>query len=498
MKTTLAFGLLAAFVVPAGAPSWTSDPTDQIGAMFGWSAGAAGDVNGDGYPDALVAAKDYDGSGRVYVYAGSATGLPAAPTWWIAAPLPGGNFGYGAAAGGDVNGDGFDDIVVGAPYADGAGVYDSGAAFVFHGSAAGPAAAPSWTWSPATEGVGFGFSVASAGDVNADGYDDVIVGALVGEGETSVEGEAYVFLGSASGLAAAPAWTAHPADQIAAHFGYSVSSAGDVNGDGYADVVVGAKDWSGAASGEGRLYVYTGSPSGLGAAPAWIADPTNTSGAALGARVCSAGDVNGDGSDEVVATSPGESRAYVFYFTVTGPSVTPLTWVALEDCSDIDSGLASGDVNEDGFSDVIVGQPYWGSSGRAKAFYGSAGGPSTAADWTVTGTDGAFGLSVGAADVNLDGASDVIVGAPSWDGEASGEGRTYLFLGDDVPGGPPPPPPPPPGGTPPPPSGGSGGDGKDRSRVHSWCGGGAAVEGAGLALLAALGMLTLVLATKRV
>ena len=119
---------------------------------------------------------------------------------------------------------------------------------------------PSWT---AESGQGyeeFGWSVASAGDVNGDGYSDVIVGAHLYDNSFIDEGRAFVYTGSASGLSATPTWIAN-GNHGNADFGYSVASAGDIDGDGFADIVIGARlDFNGQTS-EGRAYVYRGSPS---------------------------------------------------------------------------------------------------------------------------------------------------------------------------------------------------------------------------------------------
>src|SRR5207244_3966598 len=120
-------------------------------------------------------------------------------------------------------------------------------------------------------GAHFGVSVATAGDVNGDGFTDVIVGAdLYDNGETD-EGRAFVYHGSVSGLLASPAWTAE-SDQPGAQFGVSVATAGDVNGDGFSDVIVGAFLFDNGETDEGRAFVYRGSASGLAAAPAWTAE----------------------------------------------------------------------------------------------------------------------------------------------------------------------------------------------------------------------------------
>src|SRR5262249_39764103 len=146
-----------------------------------------------------------------------------------------------------------------------------------------------WTAESNQASASFGSAVASAGDVNGDGYGDVIVGAYQYDNGETNEGRAYVYLGSASGLSATAAWTAE-SDQASADFGYSVASAGDVNGDGYGDVIVGAYQYANGETAEGRAYVYLGSASGLSATAAWTAE-SNQASAEFGSSVASAGDV---------------------------------------------------------------------------------------------------------------------------------------------------------------------------------------------------------------
>ncbi|MCX5772977.1 MAG: integrin alpha, partial [Candidatus Hydrogenedentes bacterium] len=140
----------------------------------------------------------------------------------------------------------------------------------------------------------FGNSVSTAGDVNGDGYADVIVGAYwYDNGETN-EGRAFVYHGSASGLLTTAAWTAE-SDQASSEFGYSVSTAGDVNGDGYADIIVGAHRYDNGQTNEGGAFVWFGSASGLGAngTPVnadWSAESDQDS-AEFGNSVSTAGDV---------------------------------------------------------------------------------------------------------------------------------------------------------------------------------------------------------------
>ena len=179
--------------------------------------------------------------GRAYVYLGSAAGLAATAAWTAESDQAIAYFGVSVATAGDVNGDGYADVIVGAT-----------ATRQRPGERRPRVRLSRLSRGPGGDGrvdggerpgtyASFGYSVATAGDVNGDGYADVIVGAPCYDNGQSDEGRAYVYLGSAAGLAATAAWTAE-SDQACADFGYSVATAGDVNGDGYADVIVGAYD----------------------------------------------------------------------------------------------------------------------------------------------------------------------------------------------------------------------------------------------------------------
>ncbi|MCZ7582850.1 MAG: integrin alpha [Deltaproteobacteria bacterium] len=169
-----------------------------------------------------------------------------------------------------MNGDGYDDVIVGARSYDN-GQNEEGGAFVFLGSDSGVQASPVWTAESDQAGAQFGFSVSGAGDVNADGYDDVIVGApFFGNGEGN-EGMAFVFLGEAAGVQSSPIWTAE-SNQSNAYLGRSVSGAGDVNGDGYDDVIVGARVFTNDQNEEGRAFVFLGEAAGVQSSPVWTAE----------------------------------------------------------------------------------------------------------------------------------------------------------------------------------------------------------------------------------
>jgi uncharacterized repeat protein (TIGR01451 family) len=277
----------------------------------------AGDVNGDGYADVIVGALGYDNGqsneGAAFIFLGSAAGVvgssPADAHALLESNQESAHLGVSVSTAGDVNGDGFADVIVGAhDYSD--GQTHEGAALVFLGSASGivgssPAGAHALL-EPDQDAAMLGWSVSTAGDVNGDGFADVIVGARSYENGQTGEGAALVFLGSAAGIVGSSPADAHAvleSDQEYAYLGDSVSTAGDVNGDGLADVIVGANRYNNGQTWEGAALVFLGSAAGVvGSSPA-DADAlleSDQTGAELGRSVSTAGDVNGDGFADVI------------------------------------------------------------------------------------------------------------------------------------------------------------------------------------------------------
>ncbi len=386
--------------------NWSSESNDD-GSAYGSTVACAGDVNGDGRDDVIVGAPHFHNGtnleGRVWLHLGTIIGPSIAPSWTFG-PSPGNPvgvaFGISVASAGDVNDDGFADVIVGAlgPASSGA---RGGAPLEFHGSAAGLGTSPAWTPAASPSDIVRGESVACAGDVNADGYSDVIIGDTLYDNGQSHEGRASVYLGSAAGLATTPAWSVE-GNQVDADLGASVASAGDVNGDGFADVIVGAPRFDGGNPNEGRASIFLGSVNGPQSIASWSVE-SDQDHAHLGASVASAQDVNGDGFADVLVGAPlfdagqvDEGVAYAYFGSPAGPATTP-SWIGEVDQAgaEFGSSVASfGDKNGDGFADVVVGAPFADglvpSGGAAFIYLGSCDGFASATPFGI-GKPGSIG-----------------------------------------------------------------------------------------------------------
>lgn len=365
---------------------------------FGWAISPAGDVNGDHYGDIIVRS-----AANIYVYYGSASGVNNTANWTIACDQLYGQF-TSVASAGDVNHDGYGDIIVGG----------MGKVMVYYGSASGLSSVPNWT--VLLNASGRGNQVSSAGDVNHDGYGDVIAGN---------DTQTFVYYGSASGLPSSPNWS------ISA--GYPFSAAGDVNGDGYGDVIAGGCLFCGSATGLNNVPVWT-TPSGF--TPATVAP---------------AGDVNGDGFSDVVMSSG--NNILCFYGSATGFHIAP-DWVVQNVPNSVHFGssvTSAGDVNGDGYSDIIVGDYLYNnhvvtSYGNAFIYYGSGTGLRSSPNWKAQGgrtclctVTSNFAWSVSSAgDINGDGFSDVMVSEPQFYSNEFGPktGAVYVYNGSSVMGAP--------------------------------------------------------------
>lgn len=363
---------------------------------FGYSVAHAGDMNGDGYGDVVVGAY-YNSSryGFVYLYLGSANGLSTSSSAVAGTFADSDFYGFSLARAGDVNGDGFSDIIV--------GTLNAGKAYVVHGNAQGQLVLGSTL--QRTGENRFGFIVASAGDINADGYDDVIVGSCS-------QSRAYVYMGSASGVTTTPATTLTRTD---INFGRGAGGIGDINNDGYADVMVVACHEGYDQTFPEMGYVYLGSAAGLSSAASTVIFPPSGANG-FGMRIVNAGDVNGDGyGDVLVGASASYSKAGAAYLYRGSPSgISSSNYTAILGASNegLGIGISAGDINRDGYSDVVIGSigNYTNVPSSIRIYKGSPAG--LVYSNTLNGSGDRFGFSTSASgDINGDGYSDIIIGA---------------------------------------------------------------------------------------
>jgi hypothetical protein len=259
------------------------------------------DLNNDGYDDIVVSAWVFESGqfdeGRVYVYLGSATGIPGSAIAFMDGNQDWAHFGTSVANAGDFNGDGYDDIVVGFELFDN-GQTDEGKLLFYNGTATGINTIPSAQIESDQAFASLGYDVAAAGDVNNDGYDDVIAGAYRYDNGEGDEGAAFIYHGSAAGIITTPA-ALLDCDLPVSYFGISVRDAGDFNSDGYDDVIVGASLFSHGSPSEGSTFLFKGTASGINTIPYFVMESDQAL-SYMGTSVSTAGDINNDGFDDIL------------------------------------------------------------------------------------------------------------------------------------------------------------------------------------------------------
>ncbi len=290
---------------------------------------------------------------------------------------------------------------------------------------------PEYLFSGEGGGDYFGIRVSSAGDVNNDGYDDIIIGANSNDAGGEDAGRAYVFSGE-NGDTLYVFTGAIVGDRL----GSAVGSVGDVNLDGYDDMIVGAWEY-GYGDGSGQAYLFYGGPGPfpiyIGAADADWAVVGETADHGLGSSASGIGDINSDGFPDFIIGAMenyvGKGKLYVY----SGQTLDTIrTHVPIEYDGNFGySSSVAGDVNNDGTNDYIVGLY---SVDRAYVYSGIDGNILYSFDGATSGVFDAFGGHVsGAGDVNNDGYADMFVGAPYYPGDGSYVGRAYVFLGSPGP-----------------------------------------------------------------
>jgi hypothetical protein len=410
----------------------SGEPSSALGAQV-----ALVDADGDGLDDLLLGAPGADGdllgSGAVDLYWNTGTTFDAAAAWQVFGEVPYEHLGMRLAAVGDVDGDGFDDLVAAAPLHDGPNGAD-GVVRWFPGSATGLSGA-AWTLEGAESGE-LGRGLAALGDVDGDGFDDFAIG------EPGSQRVIIVF-GGLEG----------PSDTVTleatdAGFGWALAGGADLDGDGVGDLVVGAPFAdAGGASERGTATVFSGASLIGGATPLvtlWGPGP----GSHFGWAITLPGDVDGDGLQDLLVGAPHANGAFLqegaalLHLGSTGGVEPVAAWAVRggEAGAHVGAAMAGGDLDGDGVADLIIGAPMADcvelggavDGGRIDIHAGVAGGlPILVMARGGAEVDGGFGGSIATADLDADGYLEVVVGHSLALTGPGGTGAAHVFGGLD-------------------------------------------------------------------
>lgn len=353
--------------------------TGVDGHYFGSSHAAAGDFNGDGFADLVVGAPDYlEDRGRAYIYFGGA--LPdflSGPDLQLVVPGEARNFGASVAGAGDVNSDGFSDVLVGAPSSDSL----TGSAYIYFGGVSGALAHHDGAFYGELAFGMHGSDVASAGDINGDSKTDILISHdffALSFSDRFCNSRAY-FGGAGSIFDSDRKWSLfHHDDQSTCTM--RAGAAGDVNDDGFADVLLATHNQTELV----EVLLDLGSHELSSRA----ARPVLPFAEGVVYTFASIDDVNGDELIDFAVSSQYQDQ----YRTLIYFGYRDSEGFKLRDAAKIIGASAvanGGDINGDGFGDLIVSYPAERGTGRAQLFLGAAGERfDTAPDGTLTGLEG--------------------------------------------------------------------------------------------------------------
>jgi hypothetical protein len=447
---------------PSDAGEWASvsgAPADALGNALA----PAGDPDGDGDPDLLVAA--YLGN-RVCVLGtpvpGGASTLDGLEAACFSGEAEYDYAGYGTAPAGDADGDGRDDLLVGSIGNTEQGA-NAGKVYLLTGPVRAGASslgeAPT-TWVGEGAGDYAGIGLAAVGDLSGDAAADLLVGASGYDGGGVAGGRVYVVAGpakpgasrladayaSVTGLGDGPkaAPPPHGAFGVGDFVGGALSPVGDLDGDGLEDLALGATGDASAGPNTGKLVVFRGPlvPGDHSAADADLVVTGSAAGSYTGSPVTGGADVTGDGRADLFVSADGLGAGVVWLVAggvETGTLTVETAWARFEGAAEDDLfgfATSAGDADGDGATDLLVGSPGSDRAGYERGAAWLFTGPLTtgahaAADAAVHVGEvdaDAFGAAVAiAGDLDLDGAPDLAVGAYNSDANGGFSGTVYLI-----------------------------------------------------------------------
>lgn len=451
--TATAAILFTGLVVPPVATEydWKVEGNDAD-SEFGFWIDGGGDVNGDGYDDVIVGAPSYEhafiGEGAVFIYFGSPEGLSTEPDWVQYGEHDSSGYGRCVSIKGDVNNDGYADVLIGSHEYTETRV-NEGKVYLYLGGPDGPSTTPFWTMRGNRKGAKLGEAVVIAGDLNDDGYDEICVGAHGWDDDEVLgdlgnkAGKFWIFNGNAAGINTTPFMSCVGIVEDA-NLGVSMDRAGDVNGDGFKDLHVGGYIF---LIGDGMLCTFHGGAAGPDGIPDFMVAGGASDTSFFAINLSSAGDLNGDGFDDVVVGAPrfdalGVYQAGKLHVHYGGPDgLDPeIGWVA--NGTQYDERFAfnvneAGDINHDGYDDLLVGSKYYDNgdltnAGKAELYLGGPKGPQRVPTWTFKGEDSTAVVGTNltvAGDINGDGFNDIVVSGDEYTGDIAREGAVYAFYG---------------------------------------------------------------------